>query len=326
MADGSDVTRNRIVSGARRTSRGAEGHPTSGNVDECDVTLLPTEIDNHADTICAGRNCRIESYTPYECSVSPLLEEYQEQQSVKICTALTAASIPSTGETIILRLGQCLDFHDKLHKTLLNLNQLCAYGISVCDDPTDEHRPLGIQLDASTHLPLYMQGSICGLMTWYPTNEELNSCRIFDISDIHNWDPSSVVFPDARHPNDRYSNVYSVAVRHSSVFDCHVSCNDCILPQFDKLCVSSAVTSDRHHTPDEKLLSEKWDCSVEVARATLQATTQLNIRSAVAPLTQRYHTDLLSMNLRHLSCKFLHQHIVLQVTFNYWQYLCSDIL
>jgi hypothetical protein len=251
-----------------------------------DVVPLPTEIDNHADTTCAGRNCRIESYTPFECSVSPFLEEYQELQNVRICTALTAATIPHTGETIILRLGQCLDFHDKLHKTLLNPNQLRAFGVSICDDPTDEHRPLGIQLDENTHLPLYMRGSICGIMTWSPTNEELDSCRIFDISDLHNWDPSGVVFQNAsEHFGNRYSTVNAITARCSSLFDCRASCNDCILPSLESLCISSTITSDRHHNPDAKLLSDKWDCSIEVAKATLEATTQLNIRSAIAPLT-----------------------------------------
>lgn len=279
----------------------------SGDIDENDVSILPTEIDNHADTICAGHNCRIELYTPYECSVSPFPDEYQEQQHVQICTALTTATIPNTGETIILRLGQCLDFQEKLYMTLLNPNQLRAFGISVCDNPTDEHHPLvGIQLDANTHLPLYMKGSICGLMTcWSPlTNKELDSCRIFDISNVHSWDPSNIVFPDARHPDDRYSTVYSVVAHRLFPFDCRILCNDCILPQFEKLCVSSTVTSDRHQTPDEKLLSEKWDCSVNAycEVSTLQATTQLNIWSAVAPLTQHYCTGLLSMNLRCLHC------------------------
>jgi hypothetical protein len=279
--------------------------PSGGDVaSNSDVIILPTEIDNHADTTCAGRNCRIESYTTYECTVSPFLEEYQEQQNVRICTALTAAVVPSTGETVILRLGQCLDFHDKLPKTLLNPNQLRAFGISICDDPTDKHRPLGIELDNRTHLPMYMKGSICGLMTWSPTNEELESCRIVDVSNVSDWDPSSVIFPDVRHPDDRYSTISAFVTRRLNPIDCHVSCNDCILPSFEKLCVSSTITSDRHHSPDAKLLSEKWDCSIEVARSTLQATTQLNLRSAVAPLTRRYRTDLLSMNLRRLTCKF----------------------
>lgn len=160
--------------------------------------------------ICAGRNCRIKYYTPFECSVSPFLEEYQDQQNIRRFTALTAATIAQMGETVILRLGQYLDFHDKMNKTLLNPNQLYAFGISICNDPTDEHRPLGIQLDSNTHLPLYMNWSNCGLMTWSPTNhEDLESCCISNISDVNDWDPSNVVFRNTAASNDsrRYSHI-----------------------------------------------------------------------------------------------------------------------
>jgi hypothetical protein len=263
-----------------------------------DVEVLSTEIDNHTDTICVGRNCRMEYYTPYECSVSPFLEEYQEQQNVKICTTLTAASILHTGETVILCLGQCLDFRDKLSKALLNPNQLCAYGINVCDNPTDEYRPLGIQLDDNTHLPLQMMGSIYGFMTWPLTDKELNSCHIFDSSDVHHWDPMNVTFH--QQAGKRYSNVYSVVSQCSCLpANCYASCNDCILPSIESFCVSSTITSNRHHSPDAKTLSEKWDCRLEVAKAMLESTMQMNIRSAVAPLTHCYRTDLLSMNLCH---------------------------
>mmetsp|Transcript_14474 Transcript_14474/g.27238 ORF Transcript_14474/g.27238 Transcript_14474/m.27238 type:complete len:168 (-) Transcript_14474:1387-1890(-) len=155
---------------------------------------------------------------PYECSVSPFLEEYQDQQNVHICTALTATTIPNTGKTVILHLGQCLDFHDKMNKTLLNPNQFRAFGISICDDPTDEQRPLGIQLDSNTHLPLYMNGSICSLMTLSPTNEELESCRIFDISDLNDWDPTNVVFA-SNNNNNRYSHIHATSSRISHL-DC----------------------------------------------------------------------------------------------------------
>jgi len=298
----SDVAENRLISGVRRPAGRDVQHDVMNDVG--DVVLLPTEIDNHADTICAGRNCRIEHYTSYECSVAPFLDEYQEQQNVRICTALTAATIPHTGETVILRCGQSLDFHEKLQKTLINPNQLRAFGINICDDPTDEHRLLGIKLDDRTFLPLQMNGTICGLMTWSPTDEELSSCRIFDLSDVDSWDPSMVVFPAEK--GNRYSVVNSLSVSrsHPPQIDCYVSNNDCILPSFESLEVSSTITSDRHHGPDPKLLSEKWECSLETAKATLKATTQLNLRSAVAPLTRRYRTDLLSMKLHRLSCKF----------------------
>lgn len=201
LADGGDVSRHQIVSGARRVSRREQEIILSNDIDKDDVTILPMEIDNHADMTCAGRNCGIEPYNTYECTVSSFLDEYQEQQHIKICTALTTATTPSMGEIVILRLGQCLAFHEKLHKTLINANQLWAFSISICDDPTDKHwQQLGIQLDRNTYLSLYMEGLICGVMTWSsPTsNEELESCHIFDISNMHNWEPSSVIFISGR--------------------------------------------------------------------------------------------------------------------------------
>lgn len=212
------------------------------------IVLLPTEIDNHANTTCVGCNCRIEYYTPFECSVSPFLNKYQEQQNIHICTALTAAKIPLTGETAILRLGQCLNFHDKLQKTLINPNQLQAFRICVCDNSMDEHGALGIELDDMTFLPLQMSRFICGLMTWFPTNKELDSCCIFNLDDVNIWDPPTVAF--LTEGNNRYSNVHSVSVHHSHPIDRYVSCNDRILPLFESLSVSSTITSDWHHGLD----------------------------------------------------------------------------
>jgi hypothetical protein len=53
---------------------------------------LPTEVDNHADTICAGANCLIECYTGEVCSVSPFLDEYSEQEDVRVCKSITAVT------------------------------------------------------------------------------------------------------------------------------------------------------------------------------------------------------------------------------------------
>jgi hypothetical protein len=82
-----------VISGIRRTSREAAVSPS---YDCNNIAILPLEINAHADTICTGRNCQIEYYMPYECSVSPFLEDYQDQQNVRICTALTATTIPYT--------------------------------------------------------------------------------------------------------------------------------------------------------------------------------------------------------------------------------------
>jgi hypothetical protein len=93
-----------------------------------DIKLLPMESDNHADTHYAGRNCRIEYYTNQSCSVAPFLGEYDALDDVPICSALTAVTL-DTGETIILRLGQSLDFHTRMDKTLINPNQVRSFEI-----------------------------------------------------------------------------------------------------------------------------------------------------------------------------------------------------
>jgi len=64
------------------------------------IDPLPSEIDNHADTTCFGKNFRVISFTSEVCSVSPYLSEYDSITDIPICTAATAVDLDS-GETII---------------------------------------------------------------------------------------------------------------------------------------------------------------------------------------------------------------------------------
>ena len=66
--------------------------------------------------------------------------------------------------------------------------------------------------------------------------------------------------------------------------------------------ISQIQTSRRYHGVDASLLSLKW--GIELKNATINNTTQLNIRSAILPLTRRYRTDLLSQRLRRLHTRF----------------------
>ena len=47
-----------------------------------------------------------------------------------------------------------------------------------------------------------------------------------------------------------------------------------------------------------------WGIGLSKAKATLEATTQENVRSAILPLTRRYRTDLMSQKLKRLRAKF----------------------
>ena len=154
---------------------------------------LPCEIDNHADTICFGNKIRPIYFTSEVCSVSPYLSEYENLPDIQICTASTAVDLES-GETIILEFGQGIWFGNRMDRSLINPNQCRHYGIPICDDPTDPHRNLGIQLNDNLFLLLRMKGTTCYFVSRCPLIHELESYQTFQVSDPQHWDPTENMF------------------------------------------------------------------------------------------------------------------------------------
>ena len=160
------------------------------------IDPLPSEIDNHADTTCFGKNFRVISFTSEVYRVSLYLSESDSKTDIPICTAATAVDMDS-GETIILEFGQGLWFGDRLNHSLINPNQCRSYGISVCDDPTDQNRDIGMELPENYFLTLRMRGSTCYFESRSPDVDELESCRTFQVSDANHWNPTDEMFISA---------------------------------------------------------------------------------------------------------------------------------
>ena len=95
-----------------------------------------TEMDNHTDTHCFGSNIRPISFTSEECTVANFLAEYYKQINIPIRTGATSYTM-ELGEVIIRIFVQGLWFGIRMEKTLINHNQCQAFGIPICDDPTD---------------------------------------------------------------------------------------------------------------------------------------------------------------------------------------------
>jgi len=268
---------------------------------------LPSEIDNHADTTCFGKNFRVISFTSEVCNVSPYLSDYDSITDIHICTAATAVDMDS-GEAIILEFGQGLWFGDRLNHSLINPNQCRSYGISVCDDPTDQNRDISMELPENYFLPFQMRGTTYCFESRSPDIDELDSCRTFQVSDANHWDPTDVMFisPVGRGHVSSHSSVYASDVSDVCVSGLHEVC----LYEFDLLkaspthIISQIRTSQRHDGVDTSLLSLKWGIGLQKAKDTIKYTTQQNVRSAILPLTRRYRTDLLSQRLRRLNTRF----------------------
>lgn len=274
-----------------------------------------TEIDNHADTICFGKNFRPIHFTSEVCSVSPFLATYDEQNDVPICTAATAYDFDD-GETVILIFGQGLWFGKQMDKTLINPNQCRHFGVEICDDPMDPYRKLGITIDEDTFIPLGMEGSTCGFVTRCPSLDEMDTCRHFYLSDEEIWDPHTVCFDNGngervvsslhRRTNEVLTNEFdSKMAQISSVYNQNLLAERLLANAKAKQIQIGATYSDkRHHGSDPNLLARKWGIGVQRAKDTLKCTTQQNIRSAILPLTRRYRTDLVSQRLKRLSTRF----------------------
>ena len=320
----------RIKTGSRR-SIGNVGRKWDGKGDIY-MHPCPTEIDSHADTHCFGRNFRPIHWTGQECSVAPFLAEYSEQMNIQICTGATAHTLDS-GEMVILLFGQGLWFGDRMDKSLINPYQCRAYGIPLCDDPTDPSRRLGIEPKEDCFIQLDMQGSTCGFLTNYPTDDDLENCRHIIMSDEENWDPSTTHFQVSSMQAEMH---YNISLRSIYLAQSDVPAappvtqirDDIALHEFDRTLASistglipeliaeniickvktrktrtgfATITEDRHHGVSPELLAQKWGIGMEKAKNTLKSTTQNSIRSAVLPLTRRYRTDFMSQRLRRLN-------------------------
>ena len=115
------------------------------------------ELDTHADITVLGSNCIVLGYTGKECEVSPYTDEYSPIQNVPVVTGATAWTIPQDGTLIILVFNEVLWMGDQLDHTLVNSNQMHAYGIDMQDNPFSDQL-LSIMTGDHT-VPLHTQGT-----------------------------------------------------------------------------------------------------------------------------------------------------------------------
>jgi hypothetical protein len=93
------------------------------------------EMDTHADTCVLGPNFVILHYTGRECDVSLYTEVYESVKAVPIVSGATAWTNVETGLSYILAINEGLWMHDTVRASLINPNQLRAYGITVQTTP-----------------------------------------------------------------------------------------------------------------------------------------------------------------------------------------------
>jgi hypothetical protein len=220
---------------------------------------------------------------------------------------------------------------DKMDHTLVNPNQLRAFGITVQDNYFADP-PIFISTEGNEFsMPLSTKGTPLGVATRTPTDHELHTCPHFALSSEHEWDPQNVCFPKAsRTVEEEISRTIGAVTTQSDdfrlidktynsedrLFDLGTLAQRLIasvkvqtVPRRQEASQVEVELQDvpqaksfqfkgRHSLVSPEDLSERWQIGLEQARETLKQTTQRLARSAVMPLARRYRADIMFQTKR----------------------------
>ena len=280
------------------------------------------ECDSHADTCVLGMNFIVLMYSGRECDVMAFTDSVGGVTNVPIVSGGTVWQCPETGECFLLIIHEALWMPDQMPDTLINPNQLRSEGV-VCQDNAWVDR---LYIKASTEddsqeitIPMTLEGNNVTFRTRTPCEDEIHSLRRIHLTSQRPWDPRNLVVPEFSRVSaagvaaDPFDHVLE-APDADVVFDQHSfnarlvkSCRVLEVP--DRTVVVSAVDAANSEVLEDRLapigfatetrrpdvtpevLSDRWLISLKQAKKTLAKTTQLYRRSALMPLSRRYHAD-----------------------------------
>jgi hypothetical protein len=100
-------------------------------------------------------------------------------------------------DTFILIFNEAIWMGAKMDHTLVNPNQVRAYGLTIQDNLFDTSPFYASTEDGEFNIPVLCQGTKVCALTRTPTDRELSSCPHIILLSPHNWDPHNVQFPKA---------------------------------------------------------------------------------------------------------------------------------
>jgi Reverse transcriptase (RNA-dependent DNA polymerase) len=273
------------------------------------------EIDNHADTICAGPNWRLLELSGEFCSVTPFSSDYEPKTNVPIAKCATVYTCPDSGQSVLLVADQVLWFGADLHCSLLNPHQIRSFGHSLCDDPWDPNRTLGLDV-GDVFIPFFASGPNLFFETRVPSDWEMSNLQLIELTAPH-WDPSTLNMPVTYDDDARYRTINALSGLSESetmlgnVTSSLDSRQLCVLyssavqvpdvPTGTGVSIAATVTGERHTSVTAENLARMWGIGLETAKRTLHVTTQRGVRTAIHPLHRRYRVDHLHLNRRRLN-------------------------
>ena len=321
---GSQMSRRRVnaISSSTRTRshRNVSQMAYKKHKDHSTVINGRCELDSHADTCVAGRNCVVLEDTEQTVSVSAFTDKHQTFNNVPVVTAATAYDDERTGNTYILIIGHAIYMADSMPNTLICPNQLRKHGVVVDDCP----RHLSPVSNPSSHsitcrneerelqIELKLQGVTSYFNTRTPTQTELETCKWIYLSDEYHWDPHSEEFQNQESnykelqeiERDHESrNIYSTATWKPDIkFDdtIYADINEAFDDQYI-INLSATRSSIKQGGISAEALAKLWNIGLDTATKTIQCTTQKGVRSTLHPIERRFRTRQAQLRYRQLA-------------------------
>lgn len=291
-----------------------------------ETTISATELDSHADSPVVGIHSRILEDTGRRAKVSGFTSDLGKPISVKVVNAAILYECDKTGKVEVLVLCNALYFPNmEVNLVPPFMMRLAGVEVDECPkflakDPTETNHSLYFQ-DSDLRIHLQLEGIVSYFPSRRPTVDELKEAEGHFILMTPNqpiWDPHTDVYKDQEYGMTDYSGnlkqrgdgtgLTICSVSHEASISDHITAQAVNYSSLDTIsdpslliaavastaghCVSSVQSKQRKGQVKPHELAERLKIPIEMARKTIQSTTQLGTRTVTEPtLTRKFQTN-----------------------------------
>lgn len=237
-------------------------------------------IDSHADTSCVNKHAYIETVVDgITVDAIPFDSQLGKMSNLPIVHAIYAYDDTATSRTTLLRINNAIFIKD-MDNALLCPNQACEYGTIIDDIPPHlDHTGSGtFSITSDSHeFHLKQNGPTAYIPVRRPTDEELEHCPIIDITEENNWEP----YKDCK------INVVNTEQRGTIFAEEHI--DDYLIEGYNRRIRSMQVSKPKDRLTPE-YLAQIWNCGIETAKKSIEATTCRYYRQSKNGMQRRFQT------------------------------------
>ena len=124
--------------------------------------------------------------------MTPHIDEYEPRRNVPVAKCATVYTCYD-GQLYLFVADQVLWFGASMPNSLINTHQIRAFGLSLCDDPWDPNREIGMDT-GELFVPFYTEKWNVLFESRVPSEWELNNLHVIEQTGPH-WDPLSLEMP-----------------------------------------------------------------------------------------------------------------------------------